>query len=272
MQPKHLSGGHWYNINGEPCHYVEKKAGGLRPTTLADARKLNLLPSVTTLLKCLDKPALNEWRIRNAIEATLTTPRLPDEPLDEFAARIMAVDVESVSDAAKERGTAIHDALEECLSNGDVKGLADDYEELVSQSTVELSSYVLPALNAINEIGKPVIVESVLIGKGYAGRVDCVLENVECMTIIDFKTTGAKKLPAKSYTEHRLQLSAYAAALGNTANKRIQTANLYISTTRPGEIALAINEDWQADYKAFGLVAELWQILNSYTCNQTINA
>jgi hypothetical protein len=91
------------------------------------------------------------------------------------------------------------------------------------------------------------------------------VENDATITIIDFKTTGAKTLPAKSYPEHQRQLAAYAACIGNTGNKRIQTANIYISTVRQGEITVCINPEWETSFKAFKLITNLWQILNNYT-------
>ena len=110
--------------------------------------------------------------------------------------------------------------------------------------------------------------ERTLIGEGYAGKTDCVAENHDFITVIDFKTTGAKKLPKESYDEHRYQLAAYAKALGNTGNKRIRTANIYISTARPGEISVCINDEWQEDSKTFALILELWKRVNNYQPQQ----
>ena len=247
-----INAGHYYDKQGNPRHFVEKKAGGLRPTTVADARKLNLLPSVTTVLSVLNRPALTAWKVRNAIDAALTTPRLEGETEDAFADRILTQDVNSVSDAAKALGTAAHDAIEKAL-NGNIPDL-----------TEQVTACVAPALVAVDELGKVVFTERTLIGEGYAGKTDCVVENDEFITVIDFKTTGAKKLPKESYDEHRYQLAAYAKALGNTGDKRIRTANIYISTIRPGEIALCKNDEWQEDWLTFKLILELWGRINNY--------
>lgn len=253
--PKHLTGGHWYLPDGTPMHFVEKKAGGLRPTTLADAKKMgNLLPSVTTIDKILDKPQLNEWRINNAILAACTTPRIEGESEDDFCRRVREVDAESVSDTAKQIGTDVHNAIEMSLSG-------NPYE-------LTLEPFVKPVVSAVLEMGRVVCLEKTLIGEDYAGRVDCIVENDATITIVDFKTTGAKALPKKSYPEHQRQLAAYAATIGNTGNKRIQTANIYISTVREGEISVCINPDWQDSYQAFKLIVKLWQILNNYTPNK----
>jgi hypothetical protein len=253
--PKHITGGHWYSVTGEPCHFVEKKDGsGLRSTTLADARKNNWLPSVTTIDKILDKPQLTAWKVDNALTACITTPRLPNETDDEFKARVLAVDVESISDAAKQIGTDVHDAIEKALAG-------QEYPE-------SLKPYVAPVLAALNQFGKVAWTEKVLVGVGYAGRADCMMENEEWITMVDFKTTGSKKLPTKSYDEHRRQLSAYSKCIGNTGNKRIRTANIYISTVRQGEISVCVNEDWQQDFSVFAKIVELWQLLNNFKPQQ----
>ena len=249
------SGGHYYTITGESFHFIEKKDGsGLRPTTLADARKLNLLPSVTTIDKILDKPQLTAWKIDNALTAAITTPRLPNETDDDFKARVLAVDVESISDAAKQLGTDVHDAIEKALT-------AQPYNEA-------LTPYVKPVVETVAQFGAVVWAEKTVVGEGYAGRGDLLMENDEWLTFLDFKTTGAKTLPKKSYDEHKRQLAAYAATLGNTGNKRIRTANIYISTTRPGEVSVCINDEWQEDFATFKMIVALWQRLNNFTPKQ----
>ena len=46
---------HWYDKDGVPCHEVPKASGkGKTKTTLTQARKLGLFPSVTTIFKILD--------------------------------------------------------------------------------------------------------------------------------------------------------------------------------------------------------------------------
>jgi len=49
---------HWYDRDGKAVFEVPKAKGdGMRATTIADARKLNLYPSVTTVLSVIAKPA-----------------------------------------------------------------------------------------------------------------------------------------------------------------------------------------------------------------------
>jgi hypothetical protein len=95
---------------GEPYHQIAKKDGtGTRPVTLADARKVLALPSVTNVLAVLAKPGLDAWKIEQGIMAALTLPRVADEPLDMFARRVVTDMGEQVERAA-DFGTSIHAA------------------------------------------------------------------------------------------------------------------------------------------------------------------
>lgn len=242
---------HWYTKEGTACHEVPyaDPGKGMRSTTLADARKLKLLPSVTTICNVLDKPALTEWKIRNAIEAALTTPRNPDESLDDFATRVLAVDTESISDTARGLGMDIHDGIESLLAG-------KTYHP-------ELALFIQPAAAIVTAAGRVIATEKIVVGEGYAGKTDCITEG-NAITVWDFKSTSARKLPAKSYPEHRLQLAAYAAALGNTGGEPITTVNIYISTINPGEIVVCENQDWKADFAIFKKVCELWCWQNNF--------
>ena len=66
---------HWYQHNGAPQYTVKAKDGSDRPTTLRDARKLNLVPSVTTILKIAAKPGLEAWKLNQMLLAALTLPK-----------------------------------------------------------------------------------------------------------------------------------------------------------------------------------------------------
>ena len=53
---------HWYSRTGEPMHRIVKADGsGDRATTINDAKRLKLLPSVTSIIGILVKPALETW-------------------------------------------------------------------------------------------------------------------------------------------------------------------------------------------------------------------
>src|SRR5215475_13596650 len=103
---------HWYLRDGRPFHEIAKKDGsGNRPVTLADARKVLALPSVTNVLGVLAKPGLDAWKIEQGILSALTLPRLAGEELGAFAHRVVEDMGEQVEKAA-DFGSAIHAACE----------------------------------------------------------------------------------------------------------------------------------------------------------------
>jgi len=116
---KQSEASHFYLKDGTPFYEVPYKdpTKGMRKATLADARKVNALPSVTTILRILDKPALTRWLIEQAVLAVLTTPRLDGEVLDVFIERVLLVTKSRTKkrDAAAELGTKIHAAMELAL-------------------------------------------------------------------------------------------------------------------------------------------------------------
>lgn len=249
--PKQTDSAHWYTKDGKSHHEVMRADGsGMRPTTLRDARKLSLLPSVSGILKVLHKQALVEWLINQACLSVLTAPKLANEELDAFVTRVLKTERQQDQEAQKARdlGTEIHTEIEDRLSG--------------KLPNLDLSNYVDPVLNMVDALGVVRSTEKIVVGDGYAGTLDCLTES-NCLTVVDFKS--CKKLPVESWPEHKLQLSAYAQALGNTANKRIQTANIYISTTEPGKCVMCVNDDWcEAFNQGFYPLVKHWQWANSY--------
>lgn len=246
-RPTTSQSSHWYTKSGEPCHTVKcTTKDGDRPTTIADARKLGLLPSVTNILSCLRKPALESWKIEQACLSVLTAPHKEGEALDAFVQRVLHYEKQHEQEArdAADLGTRVHKALEDELS-----GRIADHEML---------PWVEPVWEHLNKLGaKVVATEKVVVGDGYAGRFDCLTEN----TVWDFKTT--KTLPTKcSWPEHSLQLAAYAYSLPLFTG---MVGNIYISTTEPGKIAVFQNPYWRGrDYEAFRHLLEYWRIVNDF--------
>ena len=103
---------HWYRRDGEPMHSVLSAKGEPRPTTVRDARKLGLLPSVTNVLGVINKPELVEWKMTQAVLAALTLPRLDGEGEDAFAKRVVE-DAQSRVKTAVDFGSAFHAGAEQ---------------------------------------------------------------------------------------------------------------------------------------------------------------
>ncbi len=249
--------GHWYTKDGEPRHFTPKaNGGGMRNTTLADARKLGLLPGVTEILNVLAKPGLERWKTQQAIMAVVTAPDVPGEGLDAKIERVLYTENQAGEESAKarDRGTELHAALDNLFQGREIPA--------------ELEPWVLPAYKHIKSMGGTIkATEQVLVGDGYAGRCDMILGFMlphEHDVVVDFKT--AKTLPTKgSWDEHRMQLAAYARAWHKDhGHTLVDTANLYISTVEPGKFAWFDNGDLNEDYFAFISCVRLWQHFNNY--------
>lgn len=252
---RRTDGSHWYYPDGRPCYELPKKSGnGMKKTTLAEARVLGLVPGVTTILKVLHKQALQDWLIAQAVKAVMDTPRLDGEDNDAFVERVLVKERVQDKDAAgaADLGTEIHAAIEDAIQ-------WRPYPE-------KLRPFVLPVLDTLDRMGKVVKSEFVVVGTGYAGRADALVDNGSVLCLPDFKTT--RNLPKnQSWDEHRIQTAFYANTLGNVADRRIVTGNIYISTTNPGELAVFLQDDyqWQSTYEnACKPLLALWQYLNNY--------
>jgi len=214
LKPAPAESGHWYQRDGTPCHTViGKTTGQPRATTLADARKLNLLPSTTTVLKALHKEALVIWRVQQAVLTVLTTPRAivdgVPEADDAYVERVINVERQHEQEGKKaaDLGTSIHAAIEKAMSG-------EEWDQA-------LAVYVEPVLKLCKDkFGEPEVAEKVVVGEGYAGKLDVKFADA----IVDFKTT--KSVPKVSYFDHRMQTASYSKAFGFTGQHRFRSANV----------------------------------------------
>lgn len=252
---------HWYTIDGRPAHHQPTKSGdGERPTRITDAVALRLIPSVTSYLSVLDKPALTKWKIEQAIQTAERTPRLPNEPIYYWARRVNDAAFKQVEDAA-ELGSSIHGGLEAVFSG-------EPYDPA-------LSVYVDPVLKWKDSTGITITDrEKVLVNlaEGYAGCTDALFTfGKKGIGILDYKTRKTK--PGEIVTPYDgqgMQLAAYAAAYyGVDALPRVLAANVYISTTEPGRFEVYKHPNLPELYEAFLHVCALWRHVKQYDPRQS---
>jgi len=210
------SSGHYYagqnspmGPPGTPVYTVPKKDGsGPRNTTIADARKLNLVPSVTTVCKILDKPALAIWLQNQAITSALKLTREPDEDEATFRSRILA-DSKELGREAADRGTACHGAIERYI-----QGQSVDPEWMPHVQSTET------ALKAIGiDLMSGTAERSFSHPDGFGGKIDLCGAD----WIVDFKTKADLKDDTKklAWDEHLLQLASYSYGLGQPPRSRL---------------------------------------------------
>ena len=170
---------HWYQRDGVPLHSVTSAKGEPRPTTLRDARKLGLLPSVTNVLGVIAKPELTAWLQEQAVMAALTLPRIAGETEDAFAKRVVA-DSQTTRDGAADFGTAFHHGAERVAKTLEVDSQHPAAAWLVHyRDWYQANAFVLRWT------------EKVLVHPEgcYAGTADLLIEHpVHGLTLVDLKT------------------------------------------------------------------------------------
>ncbi|MDB6057687.1 MAG: hypothetical protein JWO95_1531 [Verrucomicrobiales bacterium] len=254
---------HWYLRDGRPFHQIAKKDGsGDRAVTLADARKVLALPSVTNILGVLAKPGLDAWRIEQGIMAALTLPRGADEPLDAFARRVVKDMSEQVEKAA-DFGAAIHAACEAYAIN----------KELPSDPT--LLAFIKDVVRWFDEnVERIDCIEQVMVHPTalYAGRVDMVAKIKDVgWCVVDFKTQkvkrSAKGAPKPAFYETwPLQLAAYREAVNVSTGKNIVgLVSVVIDSVEPGPVHVKVWPETFDYTKVFAAAYNAWKYVKCYS-------
>ena len=248
---------HWYKQDGGPQYTVKAKDGSDRPTTLRDARKLDLVPSVTTVMKIAAKPGLEQWKLEQMLLAAMTLPKLPDEPEKAYIARIVADSKETGKQAA-ELGTRIHESIEawmEGVRPVEHEDIAKAFEESIFN---HFSTHPFqPWLNE-RAFASPL---------GFGGKVDLYCEPDEHAPVgivLDAKSKDFgpdDKIDA--YDEHLMQLAAYRHGLGVP---HARCANVFCSRTHPGLIQVV---EWPEDelvkgWEMFQALLRFWKLKNNF--------
>jgi hypothetical protein len=266
---------HWYTKNGQAMHRVPGKTVAERDTTIADARIMGLLPSVSGITKMWANPGLDRWKQDITIEAALkyaTQCDCGDMDVDnKFYAEIRA-ESNKVAGAAADLGVKIHAAIESALR---FEEWENQSVELADGKLVELKELVGPALDKLEELGiKIVETEKVVtsLSHGYAGQMDLSYVNSDVAGVLDFKSTKTK--PTKKIDVRQgqsMQIAAYHHACWSSKDKphfqpNHQGINLYISTTEIGRVdvvkydAAELAKQWEG----FLSCLTLWRLQNNY--------
>ena len=219
-------GGHWYAKDGTPAYTVTAKNGEQRSTTLRDAKKMGLLPSVTTIMKAAASPGLEAWKLNQMMLAALTLPRAEGESEESFIKRIQA-DSKDQARKAAERGTQVHTAIEQFF-DGQIN--ANDLP------------YLEPVYKAVNDTFGNLMwaVEKSFATDTFAGKIDLHSMDGDGV-VIDFKTkefTSDTLEKVAGFDENSMQLAAYRTGL---KKPNARCANIFVSVTEPG---LVVVKEW----------------------------
>jgi hypothetical protein len=249
---------HWYRSNGTACHRLPRVGGGgMRPTTIRDAKRLGLYPSVTSILSVLAKPQLDKWKMRQVALASMRLERAPAESEAYFCDRIIAEAFSQVEQAA-DLGSQIHEALEKHFEGVAVPDELQVYTDpVIRWKEAKHIEFVERELCVVNK------------DHGFAGTMDVACRyGKRGIGVIDFKTRKTK--PGQEVTPYdgqAMQIAAYGATYwGEDQLDRLFGANVYISTTEPGRIEVCrytpvqLRQEWEA----FKAICAIWRHLKGY--------
>ena len=249
VKEKVVESGHWYTKEGTPAYTTIGKTGE-RPTTLRDARKEGLLPSVTTIINLLSKAGLDTWKQQQVLLAALTLPRLPTESEQEWLSRVMQ-DSKATGREAADRGTKIH-------------GIIQSFFEQVYMP--EKPAYVDAVVNALEaQYGFQLWVSEKSFGHpiGYGGKVDLMAKKTVGTGgfVVDFKTKDTDLDKVDVYFEHEMQLAAYREGLGIPNAK---CAIVFVNgTTNQVKLVEVQEEQLQKGWECFEHLLRVYQIKNN---------
>jgi hypothetical protein len=252
------------------------KGGGTRKTTIRDARKHGWYPSVTSILKIVDKPFLNAWIANQAIEACMKVSEnkvayiidasggMDMIPLTESDLPEIKRLSDEVSKEAREKGTEYHRAIEKVM--GDYAAGKSHNLHGLPRSTYE----ALLVLFRKHRL-KPTALEKSFANKryGYGGRVDFEgtgrirddftksIDGQHRMCTIDYKTQNTKgKGTFVTYGETKCQLAAYAAGTGRAM---ADLGTIFIDTSMDGNVELVYHPDNDQYFIDFLAAFRLWK-------------
>lgn len=212
---------HWYERDGSPAHDAKPW----------EAVKRGLFPSVTSILRVVNKPALVDWKKEQAVLSALTLPMKPGELADDFAKRV-ARDSEKEGEDARDAGGRLHEVMETIARDGDLPpdlwDLRAHYDAL--REWWRLSRWM--TIEAEKSFACPV--------EGYGGRVDWIgyvwSASMRTRAVVDWKTRVTKpKQPIAHYRDYGAQLAAYARGIYPDDNE-IVLMSAVISRNEPGRV------------------------------------
>lgn len=249
--------GHWYDGDGYRHDTVPGSKGTPVRPDIRHARKLDLAPGVTTIIRAASSEPLIRWREERVLAVAQAIPRDESETESDYIARVMRATKESAEDTMA-AGSDIHQLVEDRLLDPEC-----DH----------------PTICAVREIlaphagDRPIHAwqsESPAVsGHGYATRADLWLppDTVHAGCLVDIKTKDGDLTNARTYDEHAMQLAATREALGyRIAEDRPPCGILFLSRDVPGCAHMVmIDEDELANaWDMFRALLLYWQRKNKH--------
>lgn len=264
---------HFYANDGTPRHYMPNasKPGEMRETTIRDARKHNLNPSVTTILKVMDKgDILLEWQIKQALYAALVHPngfpRLERDANGAISEKDPAFikwagecrrDAKRQVEVKAERGSILHDAM--MLAH-------KRYHEIEPQYLAHVDGMMQMLRDNFGE-REWIAEHNFACALGFGGSIDLhTPEDDPDPIILDYKFKDFDESRDASYfvyDEHKIQLAGYRLGINRP---KARLFNAFGSISDPGLVLLHAHseEDARQGEQMFRAVLALHQAKTQY--------
>jgi hypothetical protein len=260
---------HWYRATDQgivPYYEMRGKNGKMRVPKIDDARELGLLVSISRIASTLPKPALNAWLQSQAIISALTLPRLPNEPTDAFAQRVVA-DMDAQSQVALQFGSRIHAQIEQELIGQPPDCCLPDLEPFMVHVRTWIAENVKTVMGAEQIVGD--------LGFGIGGKLDLFCElNMpgKPIGIIDFKTQGVKNGKANFYNDWPIQLAGYGYCVKEKGAYEIwpQLISVVVDSKTPGLVHVKNWGDPESYWEVFLHCLEIFCYVNNYRPGKTV--
>ena len=247
---------HWYGYDataGWQPLYTPEKNYTLRQARVDQAAGMVVVPSVTTIMKALNKPQLTNWLMEQVAEAAWSEPSKPDMEKEIWVERVIAT-ANNSSKGAMDLGTRIHKAIEDAIAGNDWDAALDEYvQPVLAERRMRLVTQS---------------VQEACLGStkyGYAGRCDDYSD--DGMVIRDYKSRKSKGKKVASYETDPLQLAAYGyARWGNPFFKDGRGEIWGISTTQPGLLTVHdfTGKELIPAFTAFLALCDVWGFTNNF--------
>ena len=243
--------GHWYTQDGKQVTLVEGVRGQRLAPTLVHARKLNLGPGVTTIMKAGGTPpGLERWKLRQSVLSALTLPRRDGEWDAAYLSRI-AADGRAQARKAAEIGIEIHAAVQE-----DILGMAKPsrWTPWVEAIRKELAYRSEPDDTYLSEW-------SCSHQSGYGTKADVVVPD---RWLVDIKTKDSLD-GVRVWAEHAMQLAATSKALEEHNLKVPRHAILFVSRNEPECKWVTLTpQEIERGWEMFQHLLGFWQAKNRH--------
>lgn len=257
-------GGHWYHPDGRPQHTVLSGKGEQRNTTKADARKMGLLPSVTSITKVVGNEGLDRWKQMQVLNACIAAPYSQGESVEIYTSRMLQESRRKMVDA-RAFGSLTHNAIDELNKTGflsdvyaEIKPWIKHYIDWVRDNRIQFLGTEFTAVNP---------------RLGYAGQCDALAMVNGKLTLLDYKTQDVKadkrsgELKPSWYDSWAWQLAAYKHADWQGKPARInQCMSVVICAHTPCYPWTRVwtPKELRDAWAVFKAANTIWQVTNSF--------